>query len=411
VTGEAASWEPAFEELEQVRRASAEVVKETPVCSFGALASRSGGGRLVVKAESLQRTGSFKLRGALAKLGGEAARGATGVVAASAGNHGQSLAYAARARGLSCTVFMPAGAAVSKLEAVEAFGAEVRHRGSSVEECIEAARSLAAEKGLLFVHPFDDIEIVRGQAGLGLELVEQVPDLAQVIVPVGGGGLISGVAAALQATRSQVRVVGVQAEACAPFAESFHRGRPKSASAAMTIADGIAIKRPGGLTLGLAERWVDEMVVVGDDVIAEAMVLLAERGKLVVEGAGAAGVGALLAGAARPARSGTTAVILSGGNVDAHMLATVISRQQTGIGRRARFFTRVADRPGALADLLKIIAVEGGNVLDLTHVRDGVVLEPGQTGVELTIESRNASHRDRILGKVGESGYWIVNLA
>ncbi|MFN8218242.1 MAG: threonine ammonia-lyase [Solirubrobacterales bacterium] len=400
------AWTPRLEELDAIRLASAEQVKETPVFSFGEL-SRRCGGRVVVKAESLQRTGSFKLRGALAKLRTPEAEGCRGVVAASAGNHGQALAYAARAHGLRCTVFMPFGAAVSKLDAVEAFGGEVRQLGRSVDECIEAAQQLAEEEELLFVHPFNDLEIVKGQAGLGLELAEQVPGLAQVLVPVGGGGLLGGIAAALQTTKPQVRVVGIQAKGCAPFARSLHSGHAEVVESPSTIADGIAVKRPGELTLALAERWVDEIVVVDDDAIAEAMVLLAERAKLVVEGAGAVGVAALVTGAVAPAAEGSTAVVLSGGNVDAHVLASVINRHQTGVGRRTRFFTRISDRPGGLADLLAIVAGAGANVLDLVHVRDGVSLDVQETGLELVVETRNARHRAELVERIEAAGYEV----
>jgi threonine dehydratase len=383
------SWTPTIEELERIRRRSADTVKGTPVFSLGVLDRRCGG-RSVIKAESLQRTGSFKLRGALAKLRSEEARDAGGVVAASAGNHGQGLAYAARAEGVRCVVVMPRGASLSKLEAVSAFGAEVRQVGGDVDESIEAARALAAAEGLLFVHPFDDLTVVKGQAGVGLELLEQVDELAQVIVPVGGGGLIGGVAAALRAAGSEAEIVGVRASS--------------------KLADGIAVKAPGELNQELIERWVDEMVEVGEDSIAEAMVLLAERGKLVIEGAGAVGVAAILAGRVKPASAGTTAIVLSGGNVDARVLAAVINRHQTGIGRRSRIFTRIGDHPGTLADLLQVIADGGGNVIDLTHVRDGVSLELGETGVELVVESRDGRHGSEILAAVRRAGYSVVAL-
>jgi threonine dehydratase len=333
------------------------------------------------------------------------------VVAASAGNHGQGLAYAARAVGVRCVVFMPLGAAISKLEAVAAFGAEVRQVGVAVDESIEAARQLAAEEDLLFIHPFEDLTVVKGQAGVGLELLEQVDDLAEVLVPIGGGGLIGGVAAALRAAGSNARIIGVQAEAYAPFAASLAAGEQQVAEGAATIADGIAVKTPGRLNLTLAERWVDDVVDVDEDAIAEAMVLLAERGKLVVEGAGAAGVAALLSGRAKPAASGKTAIVLSGGNVDARVLAAVINRHQTGIGRRSRLFTRIGDRPGSLAGLLQVIADGGGNVIDLTHVRDGVSLGLGETGLELVVESRNGRHGADILAAVRRAGYSVVQLS
>jgi threonine dehydratase len=408
--GESASkWQPDLAELEKVRRDASELVKETPIFTMAALAHRTGG-RIAVKAENLQRTGSFKLRGALAKLSAGSDEGLRGVVAGSAGNHGQALAYAARTRNIPCTVFMPLSAPVSKVQAVSAFGGTVMQLSDSVDGCIDAARQLAGERGLLFFHPFDDLEIVKGQAGLGLELAEQAPDLAQVIVPVGGGGLIGGIAAALRIKKPNVRVVGVQASGCASFSASLEAGHPQTVAESSTIADGISIKRPGEVTLALANRWVDEMVTVDDDAIAEAMVLVAERGKLVVEGAGAVAVAALLTEAVTPTRPGTTVAVLSGGNVDANIFAAVINRHQTGIGRRVRLFTRIADRPGALADLLRVVAEAGGNVLDLTHVRDGVPLQVEETGVEVVVESRNQHHRAELIERVGRAGYFVQAL-
>ncbi|HEY5332008.1 MAG TPA: pyridoxal-phosphate dependent enzyme [Solirubrobacterales bacterium] len=409
MTTEPTTWKPSLEELEAIWRASADTAKRTPVFSFGVLDRRCGG-KAAIKAENLQRTGAFKIRGALAKLRSEEAQGCNGVVAASAGNHGQGLAYAARALGMRCVVFMPLGAAVSKLDAVAAFGAEVRQVGLAVDESIDAARGLAEEEDLLFVHPFEDLTIIKGQAGVGLELMDQIDDIAQVMVPIGGGGLICGIAAALRAAGSKARIIGIQAEACAPFAASFDAGEQRSVASAATIADGIAVKTPGKLNLELASRWVDEVVAVDEDAIAEAMVLLAERGKLVVEGAGAAGVAALLSGRAKPASSGTTAIVLSGGNVDARVFAAVINRHQTGIGRRTRLFTRIDDRPGSLAGLLQVVADHGGNVIDLTHVRDGVSLGLGESGVELVIESRNGRHGADVLARVREAGYSVVQL-
>jgi threonine dehydratase len=404
-----AAWTPNLDELQEVRRASSGTVKLTPVFSLAEL-SRRCGGTISVKAESLQRTGSFKLRGALSKLRDRSPENCRGVVAGSAGNHGQALAYAARARGIPCTIFMPRDAPVSKLAAVEAFGASVRREGGSVDDCIVAAHQLAERDELTFVHPFDDIEVIKGQAGVGLELHEQVPDLAQVIVPVGGGGLISGIAVALKLSRPGVRVIGVQAEGCAPFPQSLRERRPVSVGAPSTIADGIAVKRPGELTLGLVAEWADDIVVVDDDAIAEAMVLLVERGKLVTEGAGAASVAALACGAVAPSPSGTTVAVLSGGNVDARVLAAVINRHQTSVGRRTRLFTRVADRPHGLADLLQAVADAGGNVLDVTHVRDGVALNVDETGVELVIETRSQEHRLELIESIRQSGYSLTEM-
>jgi threonine dehydratase len=404
-----AGWRPRLEELREVHTALAATVKRTPVFSLGEL-SRRCGGTIAVKAEGLQRTGSFKLRGSLAKLRDLDAGSCAGVVAGSAGNHGQALAYAARARGIPCTIFMPRDAAISKLAAVEAFGANVRQQEGTVDECIAAAQALAEAEGLTFVHPFDDVEVIKGQAGVGLEIAEQVPDLAQVVVPIGGGGLISGVALALKLSRPELRVVGVQAEGCAAFPESLDRDRPVAVASASTIADGIAVKRPGEITLGLVSEWVDEVVVVDDDAIAEAMVLMVERGKLVSEGAGAASVAALISEAVAPAASGTTVAVLSGANVDARVLAAVINRHQTSVGRRTRLFTRVADRPHGLADLLQAVADAGGNVLDVMHVRDGVALNIDETGVELVIETRSQAHRLELVERIRAAGYTLTEM-
>jgi threonine dehydratase len=300
---------------------------------------------------------------------------------------------------------MPRRAAISKVDAVTAFGAEVRQEGDTVDDCVEAAKRLAVDRNLLFVHPFDDLEIVKGQAGIGLEIGRQVNDVARVVVPVGGGGLIAGVAATLRLLAPGAEVVGVQAAGCAPFRSSLRAGRPVPVANPSTIADGIAIKRPGDLTLGLVERWVDEMVAVDDDAIAEAIVLIAERAKLVVEGAGAVAVAALAAGVVAPAESGTTVALLSGGNIDPHMLAAVINRHQTGIGRRMRLFTRVSDHPGGLAGVLQTVAAAGANVLDVTHVRDGVPLRVGETGLEMLVECRGREHGEELMRTMRAAGY------
>ncbi|MEA2422333.1 MAG: threonine dehydratase [Thermoleophilaceae bacterium] len=378
--------ELALERLEEARRASAELVRHTPVLTAASLSSRCGG-TVVLKAENLQRTGSFKLRGALNKVRA-VGQSVAGVVAGSAGNHAQALAYAARAAGLPCFVFMPEDAAVSKVEAVRAFGASVEQRGGSVVECVGLAREHASAEGLAFVHPFDDLDVICGQAGLGLELLDDVPDLARVVVPVGGGGLASGVAAAVRARRPGVAVVGVRAE-----------------TSAGTIADGIAIKHPGEVTGPLLDSLLDEMVSVGEDDIAETMVLLVERSKLVVEGAGAVSLAALLSGAVEASADGSTVAVLSGGNVDVGLLAAIATRHETRVGRRLRVYTRVSDLPGGLAGLLAAVASAGANLIHVEHVREGVDLGVRETGVELTVETRGRSHARELLAALREAGY------
>jgi threonine dehydratase len=395
-----------YERLLQAHEASARIVRRTPILTSASV-SRRCGGTVAFKAECLQRTGSFKLRGALNKLR-SVAGGSRGVVAGSAGNHAQSLAYAARHCEVPCEVFMPVDAAVSKLEAVRAFGATVHQQGSSVDECVGLARERAAEAGLTFVHPFDDHDVIAGQAGLGIELAEAVPDLRRVIVPIGGGGLASGVALALRQTRPEVELIGVQAAACSPVAASLERGELVVSSVSQTIADGIAIKHPGEITLPLIQRLLDDVVTVDEDTIAEAMILLLERSKLLVEGAGAASLAALLSGTIAPADGGTTVAILSGGNVDIGLLASIAAHEETRAGRRARFFTRVSDRPGGLAGLLAAVAEAHANVIAVEHVRDGVELAIRETGVELTIETRGAEHLERVLAGLREAGYEIA---
>jgi threonine dehydratase len=393
-------------------RAAAELItplaRRTPLLSSRGL-SEACGGQVVLKAENLQRTGSFKLRGAAHRIARLVQP--TAVVAGSAGNHGQSLAYAARARGIPCQVFMPREAPVAKVAAVQAFGGIVDLSTGSVDEAVAAARERARETGAGFVHPFDDPDVILGQATLGLELLDDVPDLGTIVVPVGGGGLISGVAGVVKRARPDVRVVGVQAAACAAFPGSLARGRPETITPhTATIADGIAVKRPGEATLPLVARWVDELVVVGEDETADAMVWLLERSKLVVEGGGAVGVAALLAGRIAPAATGATAVILSGGNVDAGLLATIAQRHEATEGRRVRLFTRISDRPGALATLLTEIARSGANVVHAGHIREAAPLHVRETGVEITLETRGPEHGQAILVALGAAGYEVRRL-
>jgi threonine dehydratase len=397
-----------YDDLVAAQRASAALARRTPVLTAASLSERCGGA-IALKAENLQRTGSFKLRGTLNKLR-SAGAGGQGVVAGSAGNHAQSLAYAARHFGRPCEVFMPVDAAVSKLAAVHAFGATVHQEGDSVDACVELARARAAEAGLTFVHPFDDVDVIAGQAGVGVELLEDVPDLAKVVVPVGGGGLASGVALAIKLRCPGVVVVGVQAEICAPFPEALRTGTPVTATSTQTIADGIAVKRPGDLTLAVLQRHLDGLVTVGEHDIADAMVLLVERSKLIVEGAGAASLAALLSGRVRPAAQGTTVAILSGGNVDIGLLAAIAAHGETQAGRRARLLTRVADRPGGLAGLLAAVAAEKANVISVDHVRDGIALGVRETGVELTVETRGRQHVVALVASLKAAGYELAEI-
>ena len=391
-------------DIVSTRAAICDVVRHTPVLPSEALSQRCGG-RVVVKTENLQRTGSFKLRGALSKLAALGRDCERGVVAGSAGNHAWALAEAARARGVPCEVFMPAQAPIAKVEGCVALSAVVRLTGDSVEDCFAAASARAEEGGLAFVHPFDDRDVVAGQGTVGLELLDDVDDLAKVVVPLGGGGLASGIAIAVKSALPGVEVIGVQARACAAFAESLRRGEPVGVPSALSIADGIAVKRPGALTLELVRRWLDDVVAVGEDAIAEAMVLLMQRSKLVVEGAGAVGVAALLGGLVAPAARGTTVVVLSGGNVDPGLLAAVARRHETQAGRRLVLFTRLPDHPGSLAALLRCVGDAGANLVEVEHVREGVELHVRETAVQLVLETRGAEHAEEMLATIAREGY------
>ena len=391
-------------DVERARRAVADVVRHTPVLPSLTLSERTGA-EVVLKAENLQRTGSFKIRGALNKLAALGERCARGVTAGSAGNHAWACAQAARSRGVPCEVFMPIEALISKIEGCRGLGAVVHIGGGSVDECVALARARADEAGMAFVHPFDDADVIAGQGTLGLELLDDIPDLAKIVVPVGGGGLASGLAIAVKARRPDVEVVGVQVDTVAAFPDSLRRGQPVGVAAALTIADGIAVKRPGDLTLPLVRRWLDDVVVVPEDDVAEAIVVCMERAKLVVEGAGAVGVAALLGGQTRAARRGTTCVVLSGGNVDAGLLATVARRHETEAGRRLVFFTRVPDRPGSLARLLSLVGETGANLIHVEHLREGIDLHVRETAVQLTLETRGREHADDVLRCVREAGY------
>jgi threonine dehydratase len=392
------------EDVQRARVAIADVAKHTPVLPSLTLTQQLGGD-ISLKAESLQRTGSFKIRGALNKLAALGDGCARGVTGGSAGNHAWALAHAARVRGVPCEVFMPIEAPLSKAEGCSALGAVVHRGGSSVEECVAAARERAQEAGMAFVHPFDDPDVVAGQGTLGLELLDDVADVTKVVVPVGGGGLASGVAIAMKSARPTIEVVGVQVDTVAAYPESLRRGEPIEVPPGLTIADGIAVKRPGELTLGLVRDWLDDVVVVPEDDVAEAMVMLMEKAKLVVEGAGAVGVAALLGGQVVPAAHGTTVVVLSGGNVDAGLLASIARRHESEAGRRLVVLTRVPDRPGSLARLLSLVGEAGGNLVDVEHVREGLDLHVRETAVQLVLETRGREHADDVLARVREAGY------
>jgi threonine dehydratase len=382
---------PAPADIERARERLAGVARVTPVYRSETL-SRLAGRDVHLKAENLQRTGSFKIRGAVNKLStlGEAER-AAGVVAASAGNHAQSVAWAAREAGIGATIFVPQDAAMAKVEATKGYGAEVRMVGRGIEDALAEARRLSEESGAALVHPYEDETIVAGQGTIGLELAEQVPEAETVLVPIGGGGLAAGIGLALRAAAPGTRIVGIRA-----------------AREAFALADGIAVKEPGELTGPLLDEVLDDVVEVSPDGIAEAIVLLLERTKLLVEGAGAVGVAALLAG--KIPGDGPVAAVLSGGNIDASTLITVLRYGVTSAGRHLVVRTSVPDRPGELLKLLQLVAEERVNVLSVEHRREGVDIPVGATGIDLTLLTRDEAHCEALLDQMRGWGYGVERL-
>ena len=392
---------PAVDDLRGAQERLHGVARVTPVYSSETL-SRLSGRPVLLKAETLQRTGAFKIRGAfntIAQLSEE--ERARGVVTASAGNHGQAVAWAAREAGIGATIVVPESAPMAKVEAARGYGAEVELAGEGFDDALAIARSREAETGATFVHAFEDARVIAGQGTLGLELTGQLPTGdATVVIPVGGGGLAAGIAIALHALRPEIRLVGVQSEACAPFT-----GREPSGS---TIADGIAVKQPGTLTRAILDDLLDDVVVVDDEEISQAIVLLLERSKLVVEGAGAAPVAAILAG--RVGGQGPACAILAGGNIDATTMSSVIRYGMTASGRYLVVALLIPDKPGELARIVGLIAAQRANILAIQHHREGRNIGVLETEAELTLETRGEEHSQLLIRSLAEGGYTVRRL-
>jgi threonine dehydratase len=392
--------------IDEVRAAASRlegVIEATPVERSRAVGAHVGQD-VHLKCENLQRTGSFKLRGAYNRIARvpDADR-RRGVVCASAGNHAQGVALAAAMQDVRATVFMPTEAPLPKVDATTAYGADVRLVGDSFDESLAEATAFAEREGQVFVHPFDHPDIIAGQGTVGLELVEQVPDAATVVVCVGGGGLVSGIGVVLAALRPDVRLVGVQAAGCAAFPGSLAAGEALTLPAADTIADGIAVKRPGELTLAHVAATVDEIVTVTDPEISRAVVLLLERAKLVAEPSGAAAVAALLAG--KVSSDGPVVATISGGNIDPLVLQHLVTEGLAAEHRYVTLRTRVPDAPGELARLLRTVADTRANVVGVQHHRLGSRLALGQVEVIVELETRGAEHVDEIHRVLGAAGY------
>jgi threonine dehydratase len=382
---------PTLADIEAAAERIGGRARVTPVYTSESL-ERAVGRPCLLKTENLQRTGSFKIRGALNRMATlTAAERAAGVIAASAGNHGQAVAWAARELGIHATIFMPQDAPMAKVEPTLTYGGEAVLTGVAFDDSLADALRRVDETGAAFVHPFEDELVIAGQGTVGLELAEQIPDPATVLIPVGGGGLAAGVATALRSLRPKTRLVGVQ------VVRDAH-----------TIADGIAVKHPGELTMEILGRLLDDLVVVGDNEISDAITLLLERSKLLVEGAGAVGVAALLAGKA--GGTGPVCAVISGGNIDPTTLISVLRHGMTVEGRYLAMRTRLTDRPGELIRVCELVAAERGNIVQIEHRREGVHLEVGDVGLDLTVVMRNEEHCQRLIAAMEASGFPVERL-
>jgi threonine dehydratase len=398
---------PTLADFDAARERVAHIVSVTPMETSRFL-SEILGSPVHLKCENLQRTGSYKIRGAYNRLSRlSAEEKSRGVVAASAGNHAQGVALAARELGIAATIFMPVGVALPKLQATRNYGAEVVLRGDAVDRALKGAAEFAESTGAVFIPPFDHEDVVAGQGTLGLEILDQVPDLDTVIIPIGGGGLISGIASVLKqkfaAEGRKVRIIGVQAENAAAYPPSLNAGISTEIRIAPTIADGIAVSKPGMLNFEIVKATVDEVITVSDDDIARAMLMLLERAKLVVEPAGAVAVAAILTGQVQ--NSGTTVAILSGGNIDPLVMERVISRGLAASDRYLKIRLKLPDRPGQLARIAELISEANANVVEVLHTRHGRNALISEVEIDLSLETRGPEHVQRVLSHLVDAGY------
>lgn len=398
---------PTLEEFEEAAAFLSDVALRTPV-DLSEHLSEVLGSPVYLKLENMQRTGSFKIRGAAYRMSRlTAEERERGVVAASAGNHAQGVARAAQKLGIPATIFMPLGVPVPKLLATRGYGADVILEGETVETPLRLAAEFAERTGAVLIHPFDHRDVIIGQGTLGLEVYDDVPDVDTVLVGIGGGGLIAGVAAAIKARAAaegrHVRIIGVQAENSAAYPSSLAAGTPLSVATTPTIADGIAVARPGDVPFEVIKDLVDEVVTVSDDDIARALLVLLERAKQVVEPAGAVGVAAILAG--KVAATGTTVAILSGGNIDPLLLQRVVAHGLSASGRYMTLQIPLPDRPGQLARVSELLSIAGANVIEVLHTRHGQGLQISEVILQLSVETRGEDHRAQVISVLEGAGF------
>jgi threonine ammonia-lyase medium form len=384
-----------------------EIIRPTPLEFSQALSDRVGGD-VHLKCENLQRAGSFKIRGAytrMSRLSDE--EKARGVVAASAGNHAQGVALAAKLLGIRSTVFMPLGAPIPKLMATRGYGAEVEQLGTSIDECLVRARRFETETGAVLIHPFDHPDIVAGQGTCGLEILEQCPDVRTILVSAGGGGLLAGIATVVKDRRPEVRVIGVQAEMAAAYPPSLAAGHPVPLASMATMADGIAVGCPGEVPYAIVRELVDSIETVSEDMLSRALLFLLERAKQLVEPAGAAAVARLL-DAGKGVHDGPVVAVLSGGNIDPLLLLRIIRHGLVIAGRYLQFRVRVPDRPGSLAGLLADLAGADANVVDIEHFRTSATLPVDQVEIAVQLEAKGTAHCEELLSTLRDKGYVLT---
>jgi threonine dehydratase len=394
-------------DIESARNLLRGIIRHTPILPDEKL-SAAIGANAFLKAESLQLSGSFKARGAYSKISHlsdeEKQRG---VIAGSAGNHAQGVAFAAKLLGIKAVIVMPVHAPLTKVMATKALGAEVILEGATFDEAVAHSRKLQEEHGYTYVHAFDDELVIAGQGTIGIEIAESIPNVTVIVVPIGGGGIISGIAIAAKSLLKNVRIIGVQAAGCAPVNKSLLEGKPVAISEAQTIADGIAVKRPGDVTLPLIHEFVDEVVEVTEDEIARGIYHCVLNAKLVVEGAGAAGVAALLANKVKIEPGDTVCAVLAGGNIDGNLLARVLEQVMVRQGRYIIIKLTVVDRPGGIAGLLNHVAKSGANVIEIFHRRALWLAPLGRVGIELVLEVRDSDHGAEVINHLQSAGYHI----
>jgi threonine dehydratase len=394
-------------DIQQAAEVLETIITPTPLLK-DQTASSDLGAAIYIKAECLQRSGSFKIRGAYNKIHSlTPEEKALGIIAASAGNHAQGVALAGQMHGIHTTIVMPEYAPLTKVNATKSLGAQVVLYGGSFDDAAARAEELKEERGYTFVHAFNDEKVMAGQGTIGLEILRDLPDVSLVVVPIGGGGIIAGIAAAIKAVKPSVKIIGVQAEGCSSIKPSLQAGQPVAAQTAVTIADGIAVKRPGTLTLPVIQTLVDEVVEVNDDEIARGIVHCVQNTRLVVEGAGAAGIAALLAEKIEVKPEDIVCTVLCGGNIDGNLLSRVIEQVMVRQGRYVLLKLAVIDRPGALSRLISLIAEQGANVIDVFHRRALWLAPLGKVGVELVLEVRDAFHSQQVMEALTKAGYHV----